>query len=97
MRQLTTLFTCAFAGAIILACAGCGESDETKANIKAIAEAQKAQADAAAKAEAEKQRKIKEAHEFHLKQIEILKQHRSNPNENPFAPSDNQKPAEEKK
>ena len=42
-------------------CSGCGESDETKANIKAIAEAQKAQAAAAARTEAEKRRKIEEA------------------------------------
>lgn len=75
---------------------GCGESDETKANIKAIAEAQKAQAAAEARAEAEKRRKIEEAHEFHLKQMEILRRHRSQPGVNPFAPDDTQTPAEEK-
>jgi len=77
-------------------CSGCGESDETKANIKTIAEAQKAQAAAEARAEAEKRRKIEEAHEFHLKQMEILRRHRSQPGVNPFAPDDTQTPAEEK-
>ncbi|UKI30348.1 MAG: hypothetical protein L6W00_20610 [Lentisphaeria bacterium] len=48
---LTTLIAGILLGTI---CSGCGESDETKANIKAIAEAQKAQAAAAARTEAEK-------------------------------------------
>ena len=77
-------------------CSGCGESDETKANIKAIAEAQKAQAATAARTEAEKRRKIDEAYEFHLKQMETLRRHRSRPGVNPFAPDDTQTPAEEK-
>ena len=77
-------------------CSGCGESDETKANIKAIAETQKAQAAAEARAEAEKRRKIEEAYEFHLKQMETLRRHRSRPGANPFAPDGTQTPAEEK-
>ena len=90
---LTTLIDGILLGTI---CSGCGESDETKANIKAIAEAQKAQAAAAARTEAEKRRKIEEAYEFHLKQMKILRRHRSRPGVNPFAPDDTQTPAEEK-
>ena len=77
-------------------CSGCGESDETKANIKAIAEAQKAQAATAARTEAEKRRKIEEAYEFHLKQMETLRRHRSRPGVNPVAPDGTLIPAEEK-
>jgi hypothetical protein len=90
---LTTLIAGILLGTI---CGGCGESDETKANIKAIAETQKAQAAAAARTETEKRRKIKEAHEFHLKQMEILRRHRSQPGVNPFAPDGTQTPVEEK-
>ena len=90
---LSTLVAGILLGAI---CSGCGESDETKANIKAIAEAQKAQAATAARTEAEKRRKIEEAYEFHLKQLETLRRHRSRPGVNPFAPDDTQTPAEEK-
>lgn len=89
---LTTLIAGILLGTI---CSGCGESDETKANIKAIAEAQKAQA-AAARTEAEKRRKIEEAYEFHLKQMETLRRHRSRPGVNPFAPDGTQMPVEEK-
>lgn len=91
---LTTLIAGILLGTI---CGGCGESDETKANIKAIAETQKAQAAAAARAEAEKRRKIKEAREFRKKEIEILMKSRPLSEQNPFAPADDQKPAEEKK
>ena len=90
---LTTLIAGILLGTI---CGGCGESDETKANIKAIAETQKAQAAAAARAEAEKRRKIEEAYEVHLKQMETLRRHRSRPGVNPFAPDGTQTPAEEK-
>ena len=90
---LSTLVAGILLGAI---CSGCGESDETKANIKAIAETQKAQAAAAARAEAEKRRKIEEAYKFHLKQMEILRRHRSRPGMTPFAPDNTQTPAEEK-
>lgn len=90
---LSTLVAGILLGAI---CSGCGESDETKANIKAIAEAQKAQAAAEARAEAEKRRKIEEAYEFHLKQMETLRRHRSQPGVNPFAPDGTQMPVEEK-
>ena len=89
---LTTLIAGILLGTI---CSGCGESDETKANIKAIAEAQKAQA-AAARTEAEKRCKIEEAYEFHLKQMETLRRHRSRPGVNPFAPDGTQMPVEEK-
>lgn len=97
MKKLIMFFTCVLTGAIFLACAGCGESDETKANIKTIAEAQKAQTEAEARAEAEKQRKIKEAREFRQKEIEVLMKSRPLSEQNPFAPADDQKPAEEKK
>ena len=90
---LSTLVAGILLGAI---CTGCGESDETKANIKAIAEAQKAQAAAAARAEAENRPKIEEAYELHLKQMQTLRRHRSRPGVNPFAPDDTQTPAEEK-
>ena len=79
---LSTLVAGILLGAI---CSGCGESDETKA-----------QAAAAARAEAEKRRKIEEAYKFHLKQMEILRRHRSRPGMNPFAPDNTQTPAEEK-
>lgn len=90
---LSTLVAGILLGAI---CTGCGESAETQANVKALAEAQKARMAAEARAEAEKRRKIEEAYEFHLKQMETLRRHRSRPGVNPFAPDGTQIPAEEK-